>query len=49
MYGSDIRRELHMHPELGFDLPYTTGVVRRELTKLGIPFTEKYGKSSITA
>ena len=49
MYGIDIRRELHMHPELKFELDYTLGVVRRELTKFGIPFTEKYGKSSIVA
>ena len=49
MYGIDIRRELHMHPELAFDLPYTLGVVRRELNRFDIPFTEKYGKSSIVA
>ena len=49
MYGIDIRRELHMHPELQFDLPYTLGVVRRELNHLHIPFTEAYGKSSIVA
>ena len=27
MYGINIRRELHMHPEVGFDLPYTLSVV----------------------
>jgi amidohydrolase len=31
-----IRRDLHRHPELQFDLPYTSGVVQRELTALGI-------------
>lgn len=44
-----IRREIHKHPELKFDLPITLSVVRRELTKIGIQFTEKYGKSSIVA
>lgn len=42
-----IRRQLHMYPELEFDLPNTLALVRSELTQLGIPFTEKYGRSSI--
>ncbi len=42
-----LRRELHAIPEVGFDLPKTLAVIRRELTALGIPFTEKFGKSSI--
>ncbi len=46
-YIISIRRELHMHPELEFDLPVTLELVRRELTATGIPFTEKYGKSAI--
>lgn len=49
MYGIEIRRELHSHPELLFDLTYTLGVVRRELSAMHIPFTERYGKSSIAA
>ena len=48
-YIVSLRRELHAIPEVGFDLPKTLAVVRRELTALGIPFTEKYGKSSIVA
>ncbi len=48
-YVTDIRRELHMYPEVGFDLPRTLALVRRELDKMGIPYTEKYGKSSIVA
>jgi len=44
-----LRHELHAYPELAFDLPKTLALVKRELTKLGIPFTEKYGESSITA
>ncbi|HPY45248.1 MAG TPA: M20 family metallopeptidase [Sphaerochaeta sp.] len=42
-----IRREIHKHPELKFDLPITLSVVRRELNKIGVQFTERYGKSSI--
>ena len=43
------RRQLHMHPEIGFDLPFTTGLVKEELKRIGVPYTEKYGKSSIVA
>lgn len=42
-----IRRELHMYPELAFDLPKTTALIRRELEAMDIPYTEQYGKSSI--
>ncbi len=48
-YILSLRRELHMYPELAFDLPKTLGVIRRELEALHIPYTEAYGKSSITA
>lgn len=48
-YAKEIRRELHEFPEIGFDLPKTLAVVRRELDKMDIPYTEKYGKSSIVA
>ncbi len=48
-YVVKIRREIHEYPEVGFDLPRTLAVVRRELTAMGIEFTEKYGKSSIVA
>ena len=44
-----IRREIHRHPELKFDLPNTLAIVRRELDAIGVPYTEKYGKSSIVA
>lgn len=44
-----IRRELHKVPELSFDLPETLKIIRRELDALGIPYTEKLGKSSIVA
>ena len=48
-YAKEIRRELHEYPEIGFDLPKTLAVVRRELGEMGVPYTEKYGKSSIVA
>lgn len=44
-----IRRELHQIPEIGFDLPKTLAVVRRELDAMGLPYTEKFGTSSIIA
>ena len=44
-----IRREIHEYPEMRFDLPRTIGVVKRELEKFGIDYTEEYGKSSVVA
>ncbi len=48
-YITAIRRELHMYPELRYDNPITLSIIRRELDKMGIEYTEKYGKSSIVA
>lgn len=48
-YVIALRRELHQYPEIGFDLPKTLALVRRELDKLGILYTEEFGKSSIVA
>ncbi len=48
-YVTEMRRELHMYPEIGFDLTRTLALVRRELEKMDIPYTEKYGQSSIVA
>ena len=48
-YILSLRRELHMYPELEFELPKTLALIRRELDALGIPYTEDYGKSSIVA
>jgi len=44
-----LRQELHQFPELTFDLPKTIALVKRELDAIGIPYTEKYGKSSVVA
>lgn len=46
-YAVEIRRRLHRYPEIGFHLPRTLELVRTELTRFSIPFTEAYGKSSI--
>ena len=48
-YAQKIRRELHMQPEIGFDLDNTLKVVRRELDTDGIEYVENFGKSSIVA
>lgn len=48
-YIQSIRHELHQYPELGFELPRTLSVVRRELDSMGIAYTERYGKSSVVA
>ena len=48
-YAREIRRELHMYPEVGFDLARTLALLRRELDTIGVDYTEEYGKSSIVA
>ena len=48
-YACGLRRELHRYPEIGFDLPRTLALVRRELEAMGIPYTEQYGRSGIVA
>ena len=48
-YAQKIRRELHRNPEIGFDLPKTLATLRRELDKIGVEYTEKFGKSGIVA
>lgn len=48
-YILSLRRELHMYPELEFELPKTLALIRRELEAMDIPYTEEYGKSSIIA
>ena len=32
-----LRRRIHEHPELDFDLPHTAGIIEAELSALGIP------------
>ena len=48
-YIISMRHEIHEYPEIGFDLPRTIALVKRELDALGIQYTEKYGESSVVA
>lgn len=48
-YIIKLRRELHEYPEIGFELPRTIALVKRELEAMNIPYTEQYGKSSVVA
>lgn len=48
-YAIDLRRRIHQYPEIGYDLTRTLELVRGELDRMGIPYTEEYGKSSIVA
>ena len=45
----EARRRLHEYPEVGFELDKTLEFLRSELDKMGVEYTEKYGKSSIVA
>ena len=44
-----LRHELHEYPEVGFDLPRTLALVKRELENIGVDYSEEYGESSIVA
>lgn len=46
-YIIETRREIHEYPEIGFDLPKTIALVKRELEKMCIPYTESFGESSV--
>ncbi|MBR2180781.1 MAG: amidohydrolase, partial [Oscillospiraceae bacterium] len=46
-YIIKLRREIHMYPEVDYDLPKTVALVKRELESMGVPYTEKYGKGSV--
>ena len=48
-YVINARRQLHMYPEIGFDLERTLTFIKSELDKMGVEYTEKYGKSSLVA
>jgi len=48
-YIIGLRRKIHEYPELDFELPKTIALVKSELDKLGIPYTEKFGESSVVA
>lgn len=46
-YVINLRREIHMYPEVDFELPKTVSLVKRELDAIGIPYTEQYGEGSV--
>ncbi len=48
-YVIKARRRLHSYPEIGFDLERTLAFLREELDKMGVEYTEQFGKSSIVA
>jgi amidohydrolase len=43
----EIRRDIHAHPELGFEEVRTAGLVARELTRLGISHQTGVGKTGV--
>src|SRR6185312_4287357 len=43
----EIRRDIHAHPELGFEEVRTAGVVARELARIGIPHRTGIGKTGV--
>ena len=46
-YTQAMRRDLHMHPEIGFREIRTGGIVAKELEALGIEVTKGIGKTGI--
>lgn len=42
-----IRREIHMHPELGYQEKNTAAIITRELNRLGIKATTEIGKTGV--
>jgi amidohydrolase len=43
------RRDFHMHPEIGFDVQRTAGIVAKELEKLGYRVRTGVGKTGVVA
>lgn len=48
-YAVACRRQLHMYPEVGFDLPRTAAFITEELKKMGLEPTDRYGTCSVAA
>src|SRR5512139_3591324 len=46
-YTQALRRDFHMHPELGFREVRTSGIVAKELEALGIEVTKGVGKTGV--
>jgi len=45
----EIRRDIHMHPEIGWDVERTAGIAAKEMRKLGLEVREQVGKSGVVA
>ena len=48
-FSQSIRRDLHMHPELGFQEVRTSGIIAKELRELGLEVTTGIAKTGVTA
>ncbi len=48
-YTQSMRRDFHIHPELGFHEVRTAGIVARELEGLGLEVTKGVGKTGVVA
>lgn len=48
-YTQSMRRDFHMHPELGFRETRTAGIVARELQELGLAVTTGIAKTGVVA
>jgi amidohydrolase len=46
-YAQELRRDFHMHPELGFQEVRTAGIVAQELNKLGIEVTTGIAETGV--
>ena len=48
-YTQSMRRDFHIHPELGFHEVRTGGIVAKELEALGLEVTKGVGKTGVVA
>ena len=48
-YSQALRRDLHLHPELGFQEVRTAGIVARELQQLGLEVTTGVARTGVVA
>jgi amidohydrolase len=48
-YTQSMRRDLHMHPELGYQEVRTSGIIARELREMGLEISTGLAKTGVTA
>ncbi len=46
-YTQAMRRDFHMHPEMGFEEVRTAGIVAEELNRLGLEVQTGVGKTGV--